>query len=137
MQISPYDPHSYHPSPDWDYDDLERRRRRKPFLRVLVLAAGAIGIMIFTFASVVAFELVTSTDAKLVAQGARDTSRAKALSFSTKAKCDRLVSEAQAVGDPLPPCAAQSKRKSDTSDGSVLEATVSLAKDALLASAAD
>lgn len=136
MQIQPYEPPHYpYPPEMWAYEDPERRRRRKKLLRVIVIGAGAIVIMVGTFASVAAYEMLTSNEAQMVAQAAKDQAHATALNMQTDAKCDREVSEARASGAPMPPCAARLKDQKGSTGDKAWEKAVDTALDVMVAAA--
>jgi hypothetical protein len=75
-------------------------------LKIVALVAGAITIAIVTFVAVAAWQVMTSSEVRMIAGAARDTAQAVAIEASTKAKCDRLIAEARAKGQFLPACAA-------------------------------
>jgi hypothetical protein len=119
------------------YGDPVRAAKRRSFLRLVVIACGALCIMAASFAAVAAYELFTSEDAKLVAQAAKDRTRATTLAMSTDAKCDRLVSEARAAGQPLPSCAEQSPPQESASTGSGDEFDMAAIVETIIKAAAD
>jgi hypothetical protein len=123
MQTPRYDiaqPHDYYLDRPYGWIDGEGdpfvAAKRKRFMRIVVIACGALAIMIATFVTVAAYELVTSTDAKLVAQAAKDRTRATTLGMATSAKCDRQISEAKAAGQAPPACAEQVKPDASTNE---------------------
>ena len=113
------------------YGDPVRAAKRKAFLRIVVIGGGALAIMLATFLIVAAHELVTSQDARLVAQAAKDRTRATTLGMATDAKCDREVVEAKAAGQPVPACAqepAEPGKEEDSIDaGAILEGLIKAA----------
>ena len=108
----------------------------------MVVAGGALAITVVTFLIVATFQMLRSNDAKLLTQAAKDKARAVALNAATRAECDRLVSEARAAAQPVPPCAARLKgdQHPNTSETSTTDAAfaagVEVAKSALLAEVA-
>jgi hypothetical protein len=86
-------------------------------LKIAAVVAGFAVIAIGTFLAVAAYQLATSSEAKLLSQAARDRARAAALDASTAARCDLLVSEARARSQPLPSC-AKDRTGSSSSAGS-------------------
>ena len=139
MQTHPQDQrhHHYyhgHPAQTWVDANPERAEERRRIKRFILLACGAIGIMVASFLSVAAYEMVTSNEAKMVAQAARDNARSAALNMSTSAKCDRLISEAKVAGDPMPPCASRlGKAAADESSqidvAAIFKAVIKIAAD--------
>jgi hypothetical protein len=141
MQVSPYDPqHQVHA---WDCERPRWSPGRKRFLQLVVVIAGVIAVTIVAALIVASFQMLRSDDAKLLKQAARDKTRAVALSAATRAECDRLVSEARAAAQPMPPCAARldGGKQSDASNTSTADEAIAagmeVAKSALLAAAGD
>lgn len=75
-------------------------------LKIVVLVGGALTIAVVTFVAVAAWQIMTSSEVRMIAGAARDTAQAAALEVSTAAKCERLIAEARAKGQFLPACAA-------------------------------
>jgi hypothetical protein len=73
--------------------------------------------MVTTFVAVAVHELLTSREAQLITQAAKDKAQSTALDVSSAARCDLLISQARAAGQTTPSCANQ-PRRSQTLDGS-------------------
>jgi hypothetical protein len=133
MQISPYDPgHEV----AWSPEHPRWSPSRKRCLRLVVVAGGALAITVVTILIVAGFQILRSDDAKLLTQAAKDKTRAIALSAAKTAECDRLMSEARAAAQQMPPCADKHANKASTTDAAIA-AGVEVAKSELLAAAAD
>lgn len=78
----------------------------------IALAVGALAVVaVVTFVAVAAWQVMTSSEVRLIAGAARDRAHATALEASTAARCDRLIAEARARNQFLPACASQPAAK--------------------------
>jgi apolipoprotein N-acyltransferase len=99
-------------------------------IKVALIVGGALLIMAVTFVAVASYELLTSKEARLITQAAKDRAHSAALDVSSAARCDLLISQARAAGQPLPPCATQQRPANKSLDsGEVASALIQDAFD--------
>jgi hypothetical protein len=88
-------------------------------IKVVLVVGGLLTVSAVTFVAVAAWEIMTSSEVKMIAGAARDRAHATALEVSTAAKCDRLIAEAKANGQFLPACASNRQPSSVSADEAV------------------
>lgn len=96
-------------------------------IKVVLVVGGLLTVAAVTFVAVAAWEIMTSSEVRMVAGAARDRAHATALEASTAAKCDRLIAEARAKNQFLPACASQQRPSTPTSGelaGALLKAAI-------------
>jgi hypothetical protein len=88
-------------------------------LKIVALVGGAMAIIVVTFVAVAIWQVMTSSEVRMIAGAAKDSAHAVALETATVAKCDRLIAEARAKGQFLPACASNLPAKPSSSDAAM------------------